>query len=321
MTTALITGVYGQDGAYLSRRLLSEGCRVVGLKLEGPVPAALSDHLDGVELVDGDVTDVPAMGALLDAVRPDEVYNLAGLSSVAQSWSDPSVTAEVNGLAVVRLLELLRERAGSIPARFVQASSAEMFGNPRETPQRESTPLSPTSPYGLAKAFAHQYVGLSRNHFGLHASSLILYNHESPLRPTAFVTRKISAGVAAISRGRQDRLVMGSLDVTRDWGFAGDYVDAMVRAARHDVASDYVVATGVAHTLRELLDAAFARVGIADWSGLVTTDPAFVRPVEISSMVGDATKARDVLGWSPTTTFADLVAAMVDHDLALLDAD
>lgn len=321
MPTALITGIAGQDGAYLARRLVADGYRVVGLKLAGAIEPELVEYLTGVELVDGDLTDESSLADLLDAVRPDEVYNLAGLSSVALSWREPVLTAEVNGVAVVRLVELLRRRSADGGAtRFLQASSAEIFGAPTTSPQDESTPVAPRSPYGLAKAFAHQYVGMARDAYGLHASSVILYNHESPLRPPAFVTRKITHAAAAISLGLQEDLVLGTLDVSRDWGFADDYVDAMIRAVRHHSPGDYVVATGVQHSLRDLLDTAFAHVGIDDWTPYVRTDPEFVRPSEIAAMVGDASRAREVLGWTPTTTFHDLVAAMVDHDLTRLRA-
>ena len=319
MPLALVTGIAGQDGAYLARRLRSEGCHVIGLKLPGSLDPALEPFLSSVELVDVDLTDESSLAAVLDRSRPDEIYNLAGLSSVALSWQEPVLTSEINGVAVVRLLELIRRYPGARgPARFLQASSAEIFGSPEHSPQDESSPLAPVSPYGLAKAFAHQAVGIARAAHGLHASTVILYNHESPLRPASFVTRKITRAAAAISLGLETELALGTLDISRDWGFAGDYVDAMVRAVRHDVPSDYVVATGVQHTVRDLLDAAFRRAGIQDWAPYVRTDPDFVRPAEITAMVGDATRARTVLGWQPSTSFAELVSQMVDADLALL---
>ena len=316
---ALVTGIAGQDGAYLADRLRSEGSHVIGLKLPGSVDPALEPFLSSVELLDVDLTDESSLSAVLDEHRPDEIYNLAGISSVALSWHEPVLTSEINGVAVVRLLELIRRfPAAHGPARFLQASSAEMFGSPARSPQDESTALAPVSPYGLAKAFAHQAVGIARAAHGLHASSVILYNHESPLRPVTFVTRKVTRAAAAISLGLETELVLGTLDVSRDWGFAGDYVDAMVRAVRHDVPGDYVVATGVQHTLRDLLDAAFRRAGVDDWAPYVRTDRDFARPVEITAMVGDATRARTVLGWEPSTSFTELVAGMVDADLALL---
>ena len=319
MPLALVTGIAGQDGAYLARRLRSEGCHVIGLKLPGSLDPALEPFLSSVELVDVDLTDESSLAAVLDRSRPDEIYNLAGLSSVALSWQEPVLTSEINGVAVVRLLELIRRYPGARgPARFLQASSAEIFGSPEHSPQDESSPLAPVSPYGLAKAFAHQAVGIARAAHGLHASTVILYNHESPLRPASFVTRKITRAAAAISLGLETELALGTLDISRDWGFAGDYVDAMVRAVRHDVPSDYVVATGLQHTLRDLLDVAFRRAGIQDWAPYVRTDPDLVRPAEITAMVGDATRARTVLGWEPSTSFAELVSRMVDADLALL---
>jgi len=249
-------------------------------------------------------------------VRPDEIYNLAGLSSVAKSWDDPVTTAEVNAVAVVRLLAVIKEASvdGWAP-RLLQASSAEIFGQPERSPQDESTPLRPSSPYGLAKAYAHQSVGLARRTRQLHASTVILYNHESPLRPDSFVTRKVTKAAAAISLGLQEELRLGSLDVSRDWGFAGDYVDAMIRAVRHDVPDDYVIATGETHSLSQLVETAFAAAGITDWAAHVRTDDAFVRPAEITSMVGDSTHARRTLGWAPRVSFVELVSTMVSHDL------
>ncbi len=319
MRTAVITGVAGQDGAYLTRQLLAEGSRVVGLKLPGAIPAELAPFLSGAELVDCDITDQRVLTELVQDSNPDEVYNLAGISSVARSWDDPVLTLDVNATAVMGLLQIVSERASAgHETRFVQASSAEIFGEPHESPQRETTVLRPRSPYGLAKACAHQAVGMVREARAVHASALILYNHESPIRPTAFVTRKITSAVAAISLGLQDGLVLGNIEVSRDWGFAGDYVDAMVRAARSDTPGDYVVATGDLHTLRELIAVAFDRVGIHDWETLVTTHQGLVRPTDITSMVGDPSKAAAELGWRPTTDFRHLVESMVDADLERL---
>ncbi|PVG84491.1 GDP-mannose 4,6 dehydratase [Nocardioides gansuensis] len=312
MTRALITGVGGQDGSYLADHLLAEGVEVHALTLSGNTgehtPAEVVRH-------EGDLADVEGTRRLVLDLAPDEVYNLAAVSSVDQSWEEPELTAQVNGLAAVALLEsahLLHARNHDI--RVVQASSAEIFGEPPTSPQDEDTPIRPLNPYGAAKAFAHLSVGVQRAR-GLHAVSAILYNHESPRRPKRFVTRKITSTVAAIAQGRADRLVLGNLDARRDWGWAPDYVDAMVRAARADEARDYVVATGEAHSVREFVAAAFARAGIAHWEGLVETDPRFLRPTDATELLGDSTRARKHLGWSPTVGFEELVGRMVDADL------
>jgi GDPmannose 4,6-dehydratase len=312
MTRAFITGISGQDGSYLAERLLAEGLEVHALAhaLE-PLP-----DLPGVELHRGDLCDVEEIRSLLLDLAPDEVYNLAALSSVARSWDEPDLTARVNGMAAAALLEsalLVQEKQGRV-VRFVQASSAEIFGEPDRSPQDESTPLRPLNPYGAAKAYAHLMVDVYRGR-GLHAVSAILYNHESPRRPMQFVTRKITSTVATIARGRADSLVLGNLDARRDWGWAPDYVDAMVRAARADAPADYVVATGVARSVRDFVAAAFQRAGISDWEDLVTVDQEFVRPADPTALTGDASKARELLGWAPTVDFTEVVGRMVDADL------
>src|SRR3954452_7500953 len=285
MTRAFITGISGQDGSYLAERLLAEGVEVHALAhaLEPPPEAP------GVELHRGDLTDSDEVRALLVDLAPDEVYNLAALSSVARSWQEPDLTARLNGMAAAALLEsahLVQEKQGR-PVRFVQASSAEIFGEPDRSPQDESTPVRPVNPYGAAKAFAHHMVHVSRPR-ELHAVSAILYNHESPRRPDHFVTRKITSTAAAIAQGRADVLALGNLDARRDWGWAPDYVDAMVRAARADVPRDYVVATGVGRSVRDFVAAAFARAGLSDWERYVVVDPEFVRPADPTELVGDA---------------------------------
>ncbi|WP_028636559.1 GDP-mannose 4,6-dehydratase [Nocardioides sp. URHA0032] len=312
MTLAFITGISGQDGSYLAERLLAEGVEVHALAhaLEPPPEAP------GVELHRGDLTDSDEVRALLVDLAPDEVYNLAALSSVARSWEEPDLTARVNGLAAAALLDsalLVQEKQGR-PVRFVQASSAEIFGEPDRSPQDESTPVRPVNPYGAAKAFVHHMVDVYR-HRELHAVSAILYNHESPRRPDHFVTRKITSTAAAIAQGRADVLALGNLDARRDWGWAPDYVDAMVRAARADVPRDYVVATGVGRSVRDFVAAAFARAGLSDWERYVVVDPEFVRPADPTELVGDATLARTALGWSPTVGFDEIVGRMVDADL------
>ncbi|WP_457207124.1 GDP-mannose 4,6-dehydratase [Nocardioides sp. P5_C9_2] len=313
MTRAFVTGVGGQDGSYLAERLVAEGVEVHALVLESegrpahcPTEAVL--HV-------GDVADVDATRRLVLDLGPDEVYNLAAISSVAQSWQEPDLVSRVNGSAPAALLEsarLLHERGHDV--RVVQASSAEIFGEPDRTPQDEDTRIRPLNPYGAAKAYAHLAVGVSRRR-GMHASSLVLYNHESPRRPASFVTRKITATVAAIARGRADRLVLGNLDARRDWGWAPDYVDAMVRAARAEEPGDYVIATGESHSVNDFVAAAFAEVGIEDWRPLVHTDPAYVRPADATELVGDPSLARALLGWSPSVGFTDVVARMVAADL------
>ena len=315
MPRALITGVSGQDGGYLAERLLADGVEVHAVSLPDDEP------VDGVRTHAGDVADVEGTRAIVLEVAPDEIYNLAAVSSVARSWDEPELTARVNGLAAVGLLESarrLQERADR-PVRFVQASSAEIFGLPDRSPQDEETPIRPVNPYGAAKAFAHLMVDVYR-HQGLHAVSLVLYNHESPRRSEQFVTRKITAAVAAISVGTASRLTLGNLAAVRDWGWAPDFVDAMVRAARADEPRDYVVATGESHSVEEFVAVAFRCVGIDDWGSYVDVDPALFRPVDAQALAGDPTRIRTDLGWAPTVGFEDVVRRMVEADLALLGA-
>jgi len=314
MTTVFVTGVSGQDGSYLVERLIDEGADVHGLVR---TIADIGDvHQAGVILHVADIADSDGVGRLVAEIAPDEIYNLAGISSVAQSWAEPVASGRVSGVAAVGILEAawrLTQTTGR-QVRVVQASSAEIFGNPAVSPQDESTPVAPVNPYGAAKAYAHQMVGVYRSR-GLHAVSAILYNHESPRRPPTFVTRKITQGAARIARGEQSELRLGNLDARRDWGWAPDYVDALLRAARHDTASDYVIATGEPHSVRDFVRAAFRCAGIEEWEPYVTVDPAFVRPVDAVELAGDAGRARRELGWLPSVDFGELVAAMVDADL------
>lgn len=310
--TAFVTGVGGQDGSYLAERLLADGLEVHALA-RGPEPASCPP---GLVLHRGDLREADRLRGLLEEVGPDEVYNLAAVSSVAESWSSPSLVAAVNGSAVVDLLDAcwrVQERRGQRVA-FVQASSAEIFGSPRASPQDEATPVAPVNPYGAAKAFAHLAVGVWRAR-GLHASSAILYSHESPRRPGRFVTRKITSTVAAIARGEASSLVLGNLDARRDWGWAPDHVAALVLLARAPRAGDRVVATGESHSVRDFVAAAFAHAGVEDWEPLVSSDPALFRPADPVDQVGDASLLRRELGWAPTVGFDELVRRMVDADL------
>ena len=310
---AFVTGISGQDGGYLAERLLADGVEVHALANVHEPPL----DLPGVTLHTGDLLDTDGVRRLLLDLAPEEVYNLAALSSVARSWEEPDLTARLNGAAAVALMEsawLAQERSGR-PVRLVQASSAEIFGEPARSPQDETTPLRPINPYGAAKAFAHLAAGVYRRR-GLHAVGAILYNHESPRRPEQFVTRKITATVARIARGSDEVLRLGNLDARRDWGWAPDYVDAMVRAARAESPDDYVVATGVSHAVRDFVAAAFTHAGVTDWEGRVQVDDDLVRPADAAELVGDASRAHERLGWSPTVGFTDLVGRMVDADLA-----
>ncbi|MBG6055918.1 GDPmannose 4,6-dehydratase [Salinibacterium sp. CAN_S4] len=307
MTRVLITGITGQDGSYLAELLLAAGDDVHGTSL-----SADEHSVDGVELHQLDLSH-PGIGTLIAELEPQVVYNLAAISSVFGSWRQPDVTARINGLAVAEMLAAVQEIPG---ARFVQASSAEMFGAPSEVPQTERTAIRPTSPYGAAKAYAHSLVNVYRT-AGVWASSCILYNHESPRRPENFVTRKITASAARISLGLQDSLELGHLDARRDWGWAPDYVDAVSKAAAVESPDDYVIATGVDHSVQDFVAAAFSRVGIADWRPFVTVSDEFKRSGDAPRQLGDASHAREVLDWAPTVDFDGIVAAMVDNDLEI----
>jgi GDPmannose 4,6-dehydratase len=314
--TALITGITGQDGSYLTDLLLAKGYRVVGLRRPGnPSLERIAHVLDRIELREADLLSSSALVSLLEEVRPDEVYNLAGHSFVPSSWGRPDLAQDTTGLGASRLLEAIREVDPAI--RFYQASSSEIFGNALQVPQSETTPVNPRNPYGTAKALAHLSTVSARAESGLFAVSGILFNHESPRRGLEFVTRKVTDGAARISLGLADALPMGGLDAERDWGFAGDYVIAMWLMLQAPEPADYVVATGVVHTVRDLCRLAFARVGL-DYEAHVVVDPALVRPPEQARLVGDSTKARAELGWSPGTTFEELIAMMVDADVARL---
>jgi GDPmannose 4,6-dehydratase len=319
MRRALITGITGQDGQFLAELLHQKGYQVFGLVKgqNNPKGVMVQAELPFVELISGDLQDLPSLIGALEQSQPDEVYNLAAISFVAMSWKQAELTANVTGTGVLRLLEAIRMVGGSQanPMRFYQASSSEMFGKVRETPQTEMTPFYPRSPYGVAKVFGHQITVNYRESYGLHACSGILFNHESERRGLEFVTRKVTNAVARIKLGLQDELVMGDLSPKRDWGYAGDYVKAMWAMLQQDEPDDYVVATGETHTVEEFVSKAFTHAGIDDWQRYVKQDPRFLRPAEVDLLVGDASKARAVLGWRPEVDFDELVKLMVDHDL------
>ncbi len=316
---ALITGVTGQDGMYLSEFLLAQGYDVFGLVRgqNNPKATLLAEEVPDVRQIAGDLMDPSSLQRALALAEPDEVYNLGAISYVAYSWENPHVTADVTGKGVLNMLAACLTYTGGDHSRvrFYQASSSEMFGKAQEIPQRESTLLWPRSPYGVSKVFGHYMTINYRESYGMHASSGILFNHESPRRGPEFVTRKITRAVARISLGVQSELTLGNLDAQRDWGYAGDYVEAMWLMLQQPEADDYVIATGVSHSVRDFLDAAFAHVGIADWSRYVRTSPHLMRPADVDRLLGDATKARTHLGWRPRVPFEDLVRMMVEHDL------
>ncbi|WP_052061509.1 GDP-mannose 4,6-dehydratase [Rhodococcoides fascians] len=313
---ALITGIGGQDGSILAAKLSELDFDVVGT-----VQPGTKEELDlpDVRLLEADLRDHERCRSVVVDSEPDVVFHFAGISSVGYSWDHPVETAAVNGNSAAALLDALLElqtTSGS-ERTFVNASSAEIFAGAGVSPQREDTPISPLSPYGASKAFSHNMVQVYRSR-GLRASNAIFYNHESTLRPTKFVTRKITAGAAAIARGKQSTLELGNLDARRDWGWAPDYVDATILMANHNDGEDFVIATGVAHSVRDFVDAAFRAAGINDWHDLVVSNEAFGRPADSAEMVGDASRAKSVLGWEPTKHFDDVVRAMVEHDLSLL---
>jgi GDPmannose 4,6-dehydratase len=319
---ALITGITGQDGQFLAELLHEKGYEVHGLMKgqNNPKEVTLRRELPFVEVVGGDLQDMASLVSAVERVQPDEVYNLGAISFVAVSFTQAELTANITGLGVLRLLEAIRIVGGSSGnnVRFYQASSSEMFGKVRETPQTELTPFYPRSPYGCAKVYGHDITVNYRDAYNIYACSGILFNHESERRGLEFVTRKISHAVARIKLGLQEEIVLGDIDPRRDWGYAGDYVKAMWLMLQQDEPDDYVVATGETHSVREFLDVAFARVGIDDWSKYVRQDKRFFRPAEVDLLVGDATKAEKKLGWKREMSFEELVHRMVDFDLALV---
>ena len=324
MPRALITGITGQDGRYLAELLVQKGYDVFGMVSgqANPKMQIVRDETPELEFIEGDLQDLSSLISVLEQVQPDEVYNLGAISFVALSFRQPELTADITGLGVLRMLEAIRVVGGANDnrIRFYQASSSEMFGKVRETPQTEKTPFHPRSPYGVAKVFGHYTTVNYREAYGLHASSGMLFNHESPRRGLEFVTRKITNGIARIKLGLQDQVVLGNLEASRDWGFAGDYVDAMWRMLQQEEPDDYVIATGETHTIREFLQHAFAAAGIDDWADYVATDPRFERPAEVDVLIGDASKARERLAWKPRVDFPTLVQMMVEADIAAEEA-
>ena len=317
MKTALITGVTGQDGSYLADFLLEKGYRVCGMvRRTSTINFDRISHIqDKIELAQGDLLDQISLVDIMKECRPDEIYNLAAQSFVPTSWRQPVLTGEFTALGVTRMLDAMRMVVPE--ARFYQASSSEMFGKVREVPQNERTPFYPRSPYGVAKVYGHWITVNYRESYGLFACSGILFNHESPRRGLEFVTRKVTHGAARIKLGLDGQLPMGNLEAQRDWGFAGDYVRAMWLMLQQDKAEDFVVSTGKPHSVRELLEVAFGHLGL-DPRNHVKVDERFIRPADVDQLVGDATKAREKLGWEPKVTFEELIKMMVDHDVALL---
>ncbi|MFQ5456927.1 MAG: GDP-mannose 4,6-dehydratase [Myxococcota bacterium] len=312
---ALITGITGQDGSYLAEFLLERGYEVHGMVRRASTEnfERIAHIRDRITLRQGDLLDQSSLIEIVRETRPDEIYNLAAQSFVPTSWAQPALTGEFDALGVTRILEAIRNVG--LDAKFYQASSSEMFGKVRESPQREETPFHPRSPYGVAKVYGHFITGNYRESYGMFASSGILFNHESPRRGREFVSRKISYGVARIKRGLDKKLPMGNIEAARDWGYAGDYVRAMWLMLQQKKPQDYVVATGVSHTVREMLEIAF-RAADLRWEDHVTEDPSLFRPAEVDRLLGDATRAREKLGWRPEVGFEEMMEMMVREDLS-----
>ncbi|HEY1303488.1 MAG TPA: GDP-mannose 4,6-dehydratase [Vicinamibacterales bacterium] len=314
---AVITGITGQDGSYLAELLLEQGYAVTGVVRRASAPNLwrIEHLLDRITLRPADLLDQLSIVRLIQDVKPHEFYNLAAMSFVPASWDQPLLTGEYNSMGVTRVLEAIRQVDPGI--RVYQASSSEMYGRVREVPQTELTPFYPRSPYGVSKVFGHYITVNYRESYGMFAVSGILFNHESPRRGIEFVTRKVTDGVARIKLGMEDHLPLGNLEACRDWGFAGDYVRAMWLMLQQDKADDYVIATGVSHSVQQLVEVAFGHAGL-DWQKHVRTDPALLRPAEVDHLIGNASKARRVLSWKPSVSFEQLIAMMVDADVAAL---
>lgn len=314
MKTALITGITGQDGSYLAELLLDKGYKVYGLKRRTATPNLenIKSMINEIDFISGDLRDITSLTEAVQLAKPDEIYNLAAQSFVGDSWRQPIYTGEVTGLGVTNMLEAIRQAKPD--ARFYQASSSEMFGKVLETPQKETTPFYPRSPYGVAKVYGHWITVNYRESYNMYACSGILFNHESPRRGIDFVTRKVTDAVAKIKLGIQDKLHLGNIDSKRDWGFAGDYVKAMWLMLQQDEPDDYVIATGETHTVKEFVEIAFDHVGL-NWKEHVVQDPQFMRPAEVDILLGDPSKAKQKLKWEPQINFEQLVKMMVDQDL------
>jgi GDPmannose 4,6-dehydratase len=324
MKTALITGINGMDGSHLADFLLTKGYKVFGIERRTSIRNVVNTkHLkDNITILTADLTDQASLLRALFQVNPDEIYNLAAQSFVGESFKSPVNTSDVTGLGVLRMLEAIREYDRMHPygreIKFYQASSSEMFGKVQETPQTETTPFYPRSPYGVAKLYGHWITKNYREAYSMYNVCGILFNHESERRGVEFVTRKISDGVAKIKLGLQDHITLGNLDAYRDWGYAPDYVEAMWLMMQQDVPKDYVIATGESHSIKEFLDIAFDEIGIKDWKSYIKQDERFMRPSEVDHLIGDATKAKEDLGWEPKTSFDSLVRKMVRNDIKLL---
>jgi GDPmannose 4,6-dehydratase len=318
---ALITGITGQDGLYLGEFLAAKGYEIFGLVRgqSNPKIAMVEQVIPSIQLLEGDLRDLSSLIGAMEVAQPDEVYNLGAISFVGLSWKQAELTGEITGMGVLRMLEAIRiQTQGAMSkVRFYQASSSEMFGQVRETPQTATTAFHPRSPYGVAKTFGHYITINYRESYDALACCGILFNHESPRRGYEFVTRKVSRAVARIAIGLQEKVALGNLEARRDWGYAGDYVQAMWLMLQQDEPDDYVIATGEAHSIRELLDIAFARVGVDDWQPYVVHDPRFLRPAEVDLLIGDASAAWEKLGWKPMVSFRELVEMMVDADLEI----
>ena len=314
---ALITGITGQDGSYVAEYLLEKGYEVYGLVRRSSLEKydRVAHIADSIGFVEGDLTDQSSLDQAVQQLKPDELYNMAAQSFVPVSWNQPVLTADVTGLGALRVMEAIRKH--SPKTKFLQASSSEMFGKVRESPQTERTPFHPRSPYGVAKVFGHHITVNYRESYGIFACSSICFNHESPRRGSEFVTRKVTQAVAKIKLGLADKLKMGNIEAQRDWGYAGDYIRAMWLMLQQPQADDYVIATGKTHSVLELLEVAFSHVGL-DWKKYVEIDPKLVRPAEVDYLCGDASKARRVLGWEPRVTFRELIEMMVESDLNAL---
>lgn len=321
MPRAFITGITGQDGQHMAEFLHSKDYEIFGMVKgqNNPKGDLLRDEFPYVNIVPGDLADLPSLVKALEVAQPDEIYNLAAISFVALSWNQAELTANLTGTGVLRMLEAMRMVGGKTnnKMRFYQASSSEMFGKVRQIPQTELTPFHPRSPYGCAKVFGHDITVNYRESYDMWACSGILFNHEGPRRGVEFVTRKVTNAAARIKLGLQADLVLGNLDAKRDWGYAGDYVKAMWMMLQQDQPDDYVIATGETHTIEELVELAFAEAGVGDWRSYVRQDPKFFRPAEVDLLIGDSTKAREKLGWKPEVDFPGLVRMMVQHDLEL----